>query len=138
MKKNALLSPGRGVPASEARGASKNRLIGWLVSYQNDKLGQSIELRAGRTMVSSAEAGSDHCITLQADSISNPHLALSASAQHNISVQDIFSEAGSYIRRASDNEECQLSGPTDLQHGDWLRIGNSIKFQVCLIDGPGR
>lgn len=117
---------------------SENRLVGWLVSYEMDAKGKSFEIRAGRSLLSSENGRDKRTITVTEDSISAPHVALSASTRHKVMVQDIFSDFGTFLTKASSNKEMQVSGPTELEHGDWLRIGEKTRLQVCLIDGPRR
>lgn len=114
------------------------RLVGWLVSYALDKKGASFELRAGRYLIGSKEVESGFTIVVQAADISSPHLALRASANHTVTVQDIFSEHGSSLTRADSGEESKIEGPVQVRHGDWLQIGKNNRFQVCLIDGSAR
>ncbi len=125
---------------SDSRGMKQGsrRLIGWLVSYALDEKGVSFELRAGRFLVSSKEIDPGFTIVLNTDDISAPHLALSASPKHTLTVQDIFSEQGSFLVRKGSKEEIVIDGPVQVEHGDWIKIGKSNRFQVCLIDGNGK
>ena len=116
--------------------ANRQRLIGWLVSYADENLGKSYELRAGRTLVSSHAENGNACIQVAERDISAPHSALNASTSHKILVQDIFTEKGTYLRRAGSGKEERLQGAHELQHGDWIRFGDKSRFQVCLIDNP--
>lgn len=116
-----------------------NRLVGWLVSYAQENNGSSYEIRAGRSLVSGRKAGDDsRVIFVDEGSVSAPHAALSASARHRLMVQDIFTNAGTFLTRAGSDKEVPVSGPIEVEHGDWLRIGETSRFQVCLIDGPRR
>ena len=116
----------------------RNRLVGWLVSYANDELGSYHQIRAGRTLISADKSSDTRVITVAERDVSSPHLALSASARHRVLIQDIFSEHGSYLTRGDGKNEMKVTGPIEVEHGDWLRIGDGTRFQVCLIDGPGR
>ena len=116
----------------------ESRLVGWLVSYEMDNKGKSFEIRAGRSLLSSDNAQDKRVITVRESSIAAPHTALSASPRHKVMVQDIFSESGTYLTKAASGKELEVQGPTELEHGDWLRIGDKTRFQVCLIDGPRR
>ena len=119
-------------------GDRPSRLIGWLVSYALDSQGKAFELRSGRYLISRKGLEAESTITLDGQDISSPHLAMHASQKHVLMVQDIFSETGSFLRKASGGEEAKITGPVKLEHGDWLRIGGTTRFQVCLIDGTGR
>jgi len=123
---------------SRQAGDSRNRLVGWLVSYQMDQLGRFFEIRSGRTIVSFDKAGAGRMITVDENGVSSPHLAINASARHRVMILDIFSENGSFITKSATGQERKVDGPTELEHGDWLRIGDKTRFQVCLIDGPSR
>lgn len=116
----------------------ETRLVGWLVSYEMDQKGKSFEIRAGRSLLSSDNAQDKRVITVRENSISAPHVALSASPRHKVMVQDIFSEFGTFLTKAASGKEVEVQGPTELEHGDWLRIGDKTRLQVCLIDGPRR
>jgi hypothetical protein len=115
-----------------------NRLIGWLVSYESDELGTAHEIRAGRTLISANGGSGPRIVTIAQDDISEPHLAINADASHEVLIQDIFSEAGSFLTKTDSKEETAVEGPISVSHGDWLRVGSTTRFQVCLIDGPQR
>lgn len=115
-----------------------NRLVGWLVSYSADELGAAHEIRSGRSFISSQESGPDRVMAVVDSTVSAPHLALKATPKHRVMVQDIFSDHGSYIVRGDSQKEYPITGPTEIKHGDWIRVGQKIRFQVCLIDGPTR
>lgn len=114
------------------------RLVGWLVSYGLDDLGASYEIRSGRSFVTGKNSQLGRAYEIEDSSISNPHIAVSADAKHTVLVQDVFSENGSYLTRAGSEEEVVISGPTEIAHGDWLRVGDTNRFQVCLIDGSSK
>ena len=121
-------------PATLTSSQGDNRLVGWLISYALDEMGASFELRAGRSFITSEKKGDRHTISIQENSISQPHAALNALGQEKILFfQDVFSERGSFITRAGSPKEEQICGPIELKHGDWIRIGEATKFQVCLL-----
>lgn len=120
---------------TSARKSNANRLVGWLVSYQSDEMGTAHEIRSGRTLIGADSSGGDRAIKIKDTTVSSPHSALHASRAHEILVQDVFSDAGTYVCRSDSQHEQSVSGPIELQHGDWLRIGDSIRFQLCLIEG---
>lgn len=119
---------------TETTPAASSRLIGWLVSYALDKRGAAFEIRSGRTFVGTHHLNDERVITLNEESINSAHLVLNASARHRVMIQDIFSDNGTYLRRASDGAEEEIQGPIELRHGDWIRIGKKTRLQVCLID----
>lgn len=118
--------------------AVPNRLVGWLVSYDGNDLGVFHELRAGRYILGSDKSNDKRMITLSEGTISGPHLALHAGANEKLTLQDIFSEHGTYVTKAGTKNEMPVKGPLELGHGDWIRIGRKIKFQVCLIHGGSK
>jgi hypothetical protein len=125
-------------PGPRPNNVSKNRLVGWLVSYQMSDKGSFYEIRSGRTIISFDKASQERVIAVAEPGVSSPHLALSASPKHRVMILDIFSDRGSYVTKGNSGNERKVDGPTEVEHGDWLRIGDNTRFQVCLIDGPGR
>lgn len=123
---------------SSSSNGNGNRLVGWLVSYQLEDLGKAYEIRVGRTLIGGKGSGNGRMIALDTRDVSSPHVAMNASPKHRLMAQDVFSESGSFVARADSGDERPLSGPTELKHGDWLRIGTSMRFQVCLIEGVSR
>jgi len=125
----------RAGPANKSAPNREKKLIGWLVSFGLDDAGKYFELRSGRTLISAKNGNDTNTITLAETSVSAPHMALSASSSHKLLIQDIFSRHGTFITRSDEEEETRLNGPTPVEHGDWIRIGQNTRFQVCLIDG---
>jgi hypothetical protein len=117
--------------------SAQRRLIGWLVSYGLDENGKAFEIRSGRTLITS-EKGHGFQISLNDETVSAPHAAVKASVSHKLVAADIFSKYGTYYQASSESEEQQISAPVELKHGDWIRIGQNLRLQVCLIDGPGK
>jgi hypothetical protein len=113
-----------------------NRLLGWLVSYGLDAQGASFEIRAGRSLLTTRPLGDSREIVVAEESISAPHAALNAVSRDDIVlIQDIFSDYGTFITRSGEREENPVEGAVVLHHGDWIRFGETVRFQVCLIDG---
>lgn len=112
------------------------KLIGWLVSYGLDERGAAFEIRSGRGLVTSGREAAPGTISLQDDSVSSPHLAINATQKNKVLVQDVFSAQGSYLMRNGSQEEIPVTGPVEVKHGDWLRLGATVRFQVCLINRP--
>lgn len=116
----------------------KGRLVGWLVSYGLSDSGKSYEIRSGRSFIGSSDEGISRAITVNESSIDSPHLAIKASQKHRVHILDVFSRAGSFVRRGDSDSETKIDGSTEVGHGDWIRIGNSVRFQVCLVESNGR
>jgi len=113
------------------------RLVGWLVSYQLDVEGKAFEIKSGRNFITANGNQAENVISIREKGVSSPHAAMKASPEYKVVVQDIFSECGTYLQRADSDQEEKVQGPVELKHGDWLRIGENIRFQACLIErGP--
>lgn len=125
-------------PTQNRTEQDSNRLVGWLVSYALDKNGKAYELRVGRSLLSAEQSRSSRTIMVDDSGASSPHAALNASPRHRLMLQDIFSGSGTYITRSNSDKEITVSGPIEVEHGDWIRVGDDTRFQVCLIDGPRR
>ena len=109
------------------------RLIGWLVSYADDSKGNAYELRVGRALISKEGESDERLMVVKDPSIAAPHAALSGNASHEIYIQDIFTQSGTYVKKGASPLEQKIEGPTKLEHGDWLRFGEKSRYQVCLI-----
>lgn len=121
-----------------AEASQSRRLIGWLVSYGLDSDGAAFEIRSGRAFIGGAAVPSEknaNGIVLKDDTVSSVHVAILANAKHQIFIQDIFSDHGTFITKASSEDETKVNGVVQLEHGDWIRVGENIRFQVCIIDG---
>ena len=123
---------------AKVKQTTDGRLIGWLISFGLDQGGFAYEIRSGRSLISSTSSNDKGMLTVVHKSVSSPHAALSASSEHKVLLQDIFSDCGPYIRKPKQDSEQRVTAPTEIQHGDWVRIGAETRFQVCLIDGPSR
>ena len=114
------------------------KLIGWLVSYQNNDRGCYYELRSGKVFVGGGVIEGERVISLDNKEFSTPHAVLSASTDHTLVVQDVFSDSGTFFRRSGTADEIEVHGPVSLEHGDWIRFGDTLRFQVCIADGGSR
>jgi hypothetical protein len=113
---------------------SKGKLIGWIVSYQLNKKGAAFELREGRTLLGKDNEIKD-AISFKDRNMSSPHLAILAEPETPLRVQDIFSQDGSFLTKGNSDNEIVIKGTTELEHGDWIRVGQSTRFQICLLSG---
>ncbi len=114
---------------------SKRKLIGWLVAYDDDNLGEYYELRTGRYIIKNnllpAQEGD---IIVNKSGIDSPHLAINVTNDFKVAVQDIFSREGVFYTRMTEDIEKRLSGTILLKHGDKIRLGKNKNFQVCLLN----
>lgn len=118
-----------------AKTPRSNRLVGWLVSYQNDERGIYHEIRAGRFFIGQGRIDGERSIPLNGEQIGKVHAALHAASNREVKLQDIFSDGGTYVTRSGSREEFAVEGHASLEHGDWIRFGDNVRFQVCLING---
>ena len=115
-----------------------NKLIGWLVAYQSVDRGAYFEIRAGRSFLGSGVVQSERIIALDPTQVNTAHAVLNASPHSGVMVQDIFSQSGTFVTRSGSTDEITVNSPVHLEHGDWIRVGENTKFQLCLIDGDGK
>lgn len=115
---------------------NSGRLIGWLVSFDDGE--QVFELRSGTIFIGSDKRSQLNHRTVKGEGIEPLHIVLKAQTNHVLLIQDLFTQAGSFVKRPVLEDEVRINKTTELHHGDWLRLGNSKKFQVCLIDGPSK
>ena len=117
----------RGRPTEETEGT----LLGWFIHFGQDPRGTSVEVRSGRFFLGRQKLrGSDMVI---ADStVSTPHCLITSSAQDGITIQDLMSEQGTFVKRAKSNSYAPVQQVITLEHGDWVRFGQ-YEVMVCLV-----
>jgi hypothetical protein len=112
----------------------ESKLIGFLVSYDNNEEGEFFELRAGRLIVSSEPAGTGSYFVVSHDSVSPMHAVLKFGQSGPAQVLDQLSENGTRIESGGGAVQ-ELSGEKgEVKHGDILSFGDR-NFYVCLIFG---
>ncbi|MCB0345647.1 MAG: FHA domain-containing protein [Bdellovibrionales bacterium] len=109
-------------------------LLGWLVHYDEDGDGEAIEIRTGRFFICNEQL-KDTDLVIDDDSLSTPHCVVKASFGEGLIVQDLLSEAGTFIKRAEEDNFLQYEEAVPVEHGDWVRLGN-YEMLVCLVDLP--
>ena len=113
--------------------APKTRLVGFLVSYDTDEIGQFFEIRAGRIIITSRPTEQGDFMLIRDESISPLHAILKATVDGKINILDQLSENGTYITKLGEAEEVDCSGVmSQIEHGDTLRLG-SRSFTVCIV-----
>jgi predicted component of type VI protein secretion system len=110
------------------------KLLGWLLSYENPD-GRAIELREGRFFITSNSI-KENDLVIEDPSISTPHALMSVAVHGGVKVQDLMSEGGTYIRPADEQEYGREEASVELQHGDWIRLGE-VEFLVALVPISG-
>ena len=117
-----------------AKNKNKNKLVGFLVAYDDDVLGEAYELRVGRYIIKNNElAQQKNEIIVNRDDVDSPHVAINVTNDNKIEVQDIFSKEGTYYLKESESVEKRLKGIVSLKHGDKIRIGASKQFQFSIL-----
>jgi hypothetical protein len=108
-------------------------LVGFMVSYDYNPMGEVCSLRAGRLTVTSVPQSSGSSLLIEDPSISPNHAIIRVSASGEIQVLDQLSESGTHIKRFGSEDEIELSGDKSfLEHGDTIRFGTRT-FHVSII-----
>lgn len=115
--------------------AKKAKVVGFLVSYDDNENGDICELRVGRVIVTSEVSGSGNFFLVPDSSVSPMHAILRISPTGEVQVLDQLSEHGTKIHRYGSNEEIELSGEKgNIEHGDVVKFGKR-SFHVCMVQG---
>jgi len=115
-----------------------SRLVGWIVSYGISSRGSYYELREGRSFIGGGSIVGERNIAIDPKTLKAAHAAVTASALDGVLLQDIFSPGGTFVMRNGSSQEEQISNSVQLEHGDWVRFGDTTRFQLCLIHGGSR
>lgn len=127
---SVVATPGAVVRPRENQVFGSGRLVGWLVSYA-DTRGASLELREGKFFVT-AKSIKENDLVLDDRSVSTPHALVGCGLDGTLTVQDLMSERGVFVRRRGSNQYRQEEEAIPVEHGDWLRFGD-LEFLVVLI-----
>jgi len=110
-----------------------SKIIGFLVSFDDNKNGEIFELRAGRIIVSSSFVQGSNALLIVHESVSPSHAILRISPNGDIQVLDQLSEFGTKIKRYGSEDTEDLSGDkTSLDHGDVIMFGDRT-FHLALL-----
>lgn len=113
--------------------AKPARVVGFLVSYDDDENGTVYDLRVGRLIVTSEIPGGGNYLFVDDSSVSPMHAIMRINQSGEIQILDQLSEFGTRIKRFGSEEEEELSGEkASLNHGDIIRFGNKL-FHVCIV-----
>lgn len=107
-------------------------LIGWLVSFNEDPRGNSREIRDGRFFVG-AERLRPSDFVIEHESVSTPQCLVVCEAERGVTIQDLMSERGTFIKRAGSRDYERHSDQVELRNGDWVRFGN---FEMLFVAVP--
>lgn len=123
-----------GVPGEGVVYQRESKIVGFLISFDQNANGQVFELRAGRVIVTSSPAAGGNYLVIADESVSPMHAIMRISEDGDLQILDQLSEFGTRIRRAGSDEEEELSGEkSSLGHGDMVWFGNR-RFNLCMID----
>lgn len=114
-------------------GFKKSRILGFLISFDKDEHGEILEVREGRSIVSSKLVEQSDILLVDDDSVSNPHAVIKADKKGNIMLLDQLSESGSAVIRAGTAAEIDAVGTAiELRQGDIIRFGARY-FIFCAV-----
>ncbi len=123
----------REVLSKSREGFRKSRILGFFISFDLDEHGEIVEIREGRSIISSKYMDQSDMLFIDDDSISNPHAVIKADKKGNILLLDQLSEAGSSVIRSGHSEEIDAVGtPVELRQGDIIRLGSRY-FVFCAV-----
>lgn len=114
-------------------GFKKARILGFLISFDKDEHGEILEVREGRSIITSKFVDQSDILLIEDDSVSNPHAVIKADKKGNIMLLDQLSETGSSVIRSGQPKEIDAIGtPVDLKQGDIIRFGSRY-FIFCAV-----
>lgn len=121
-------------PSAWSHGRSK--LVGFLMTFDNDSNGEVFEVRAGRWLVTSRPTEHGDFILIDDETVSPLHAILRATKDGKIQVLDQLSEYGTGVLRIGSDDEIEVAGGLEnVGHGDTIRFGERY-FTVCIAPEP--
>lgn len=112
--------------------SERGKVLGFLVSYDEDEKGSYFPLQAGRMIITSEANGTGDHFLVADKSVSPMHAIIRVSGDGKIQVLDQLSENGTRIQREHE-EDLELSGDKgELRQGDIVSFGER-KYHVCLV-----
>lgn len=106
---------------------------GFLVTFDNEEMGDFIELRQGRLIVTSEGENTGNFMCIRHRTVSPMHAIMRIQPGGDLQVLDQLSESGTRIIRAGSGDEELLSGEKGtVRHGDVVCFGER-KYHVCLL-----
>lgn len=119
-------------PPSQAK-KPQSRVVGFLVSFDKDALGEVYDIRVGRKLITSRPTDHGEFILIDDKTVSPLHAIVRAAEDGKIQVLDQLSEFGTGVIKAGSTEEHDVTGAmVALQHGDTIRFGER-KFIFASI-----
>lgn len=126
------------VPRPESRPVAvvakpKSKIVGFLVSFDEDSNGEVFEIRAGRWLVTSKPTDHGDFILINDETISPLHAIIRATAEGKVQVLDQLSEYGTGLFKSGSEEEEEIAGTmAAVNHGDRIRFGKR-HFTICMV-----
>ncbi len=108
-------------------------LVGWLVTFAEDQRGTAHELRAGRFFVG-AERLRPTDLVISHNTVSTPQCLMVCDPDQGVTLQDLMSEGGTFVKRSDSREFERHSDQVQLRHGDRVRFG---KYEMVFVAIPG-
>jgi hypothetical protein len=115
-----------------------SRLVGFLISFQENPHGSYVELHEGRLFVSCERGDVENCLIIAHPSVSSMHAILRISVDGSVLILDQLSEHGTRVRRfGSSDEQVLLGEKGTLEHGDVVIFGECA-YHICILKGTER
>ncbi len=113
--------------------APKSKIVGFLVSFDNNEFGEVYEIRAGRWLLTSRPTDHGDFILIDDETISPLHAIIRATRDGAIQILDQLSEYGTAVISSGSDEEKEVTGSlVGVDHGDVVRFGER-RFVVCRV-----
>ncbi len=110
-----------------------SRIIGFLISFDKTDNGEILEIREGRSHISSKVSDQDELIVIEDPTISALHAVIKASGNGDVLLLDQLSEHGSGVMHQGSHAEEDAAGVTvKIFHGDVVRLGRRY-FIYCGV-----
>ncbi|MCB0346509.1 MAG: FHA domain-containing protein [Bdellovibrionales bacterium] len=124
---------GAGRAAPRAQRAPQSKIVGFLVSFDNNEFGEVFEIRAGRWLLTSRPTDHGEYILIDDETISPLHAIIRATRDGTVQILDQLSEFGTAVISAGSDEEKEVTGSlVGVDHGDVVRFGER-RFVVCRV-----
>ncbi len=107
------------------------KLCGWLVSFATNPLGSSIELREGKFFISGKQLKPTDLV-VEHQSVSTPHAIASAGLDQGLSLHDLMSEKGVFLKRKGEQNYKKEDEQFIARSGDWVKFGDAEYMVVFL------
>ena len=121
-KKTQIVIDGKNIATVPILDQEKRKLVGWLVTFNNNQYGQDFKLFSGKNKIGTAQ-GCD--IIVNDPSVSGEHTTIFYK-EHEFLIKDDFSTNGTIVNGQSISEG-------KLMEGDELKLGNTtFKFKTVF------